>query len=116
MPEEWVRQHVIQFLHSECEVPMGLMAIEKGFRYQNMPRRADIIVHDRKGVPALMVECKAPNVTVDQGVFDQVARYNRVVRARYLFVTNGLQHYCSKIDWRDQNYLFVDTVPHFSDL
>lgn len=116
LPEEWVRQHVIQYLMRDRGYPDGLIAIEKGFAYQGMPQRADVIAYDRKGSPALLVECKAPHIAVDQSVFDQVARYNQVIRARYLYVTNGLQHYCSEIDWRAQKYHFRDAVPLFEDL
>lgn len=116
LPEEWVRQHVMQFLIREKGFPAGLLAVEKGFQFQGMPRRADVIAYDRNGEPALMVECKAPDVPIDQAVFDQIARYNRVIRARYLFVTNGVRHYCSKIDWEARTHRFIDTVPAFRDL
>ena len=116
LPEEWVRQHVIQFLLRERGYPVGLMAVEKGFQYQGMPQRADIVAHDRQGTPVLMVECKAPGIKIEQTVFDQAARYNQVIRAKYLFVTNGLQHYCCKIDWRSRQYQFVETVPRFGDI
>lgn len=115
-PEEWVRQHVLVFLQEDRRVPAGLIAVEKGFTFQGKPYRADVIVHNREGKPALMVECKAPDVPVSQATFDQVATYNRVIRASYLYVTNGLQHFCSKIDWNRQSYEFISSVPGFDDL
>ena len=115
-PEEWVRQHVLFFLLQDRQVPAGLIAVEKGFTYQGKPYRADVIVHDRQGKPALMVECKAPEVPISQAAFDQVATYNQVIRARYLYVTNGLQHFCSKIDWSRQTYEFISSVPGFNEL
>ncbi len=115
-PEEWVRQHMVQYLLNEKAVPRGLVAIEKGFQFQGMLRRADIIVHDRAGDPLLMVECKAPAVALDQTVFDQIARYNLVIHARYLFVTNGLQHYCYKIDSEKKQYVFLEELPDFGAL
>jgi hypothetical protein len=112
-PEEWVRQHFVQYLIWERAVPAGLVAIEMGFTYQRMKRRADIVVYDRQGKPALMVECKAPVVEVRQAAFDQVARYNTVVKARYLVVTNGLMHYCCAIDRAAHSYRFIETLPPY---
>ena len=114
-PEEWVRQQVLVFLLEDRGVPAGLIAVEKGFTYQGKPYRADIIVHDREGKPAMMIECKAPEVSISQAAFDQVATYNQVIRARYLYVTNGLLHFCSKIDWSRQTYEFISSVPGFDD-
>ncbi len=111
MPEEWVRQHALQFLLQEKGFPAGLISIEKGFQYQGMQQRADIVAYNRQGEALLMVECKAPSVKIEQAVFDQAARYNRVIRAAYLYVTKGLQHYCCKIDWAANSYTFVEDLP-----
>ncbi len=116
LPEEWVRQHVVQYLVQEKQVPAGLIGVEKGFQFQGMQRRADLIVHDRQGAAVLMVECKAPAVKITQDVFDQVARYNMVIHAGYLFVTNGLQHYCCKIEADTRQYTFLKELPDFSAL
>ncbi len=113
-PEEWVRQHFVQYLIQALEVPRGLIAIERGFTYQRMPRRADVVVYDRQGRPLLMVECKAPGVEIGQAAFDQVARYNTAVQARYLVVTNGRVHYCCVRD--GAAYRFLDALPPFSAL
>ena len=116
LPEEWVRQHVVQYLVQEKQVPVGLIGIEKSFQFQGMQRRADVIVHDRQGTAVLMVECKAPSVKITQDVFDQIARYNMVIHAGYLFVTNGLQHYCCKIEADTRQYTFLKELPVFSAL
>ena len=115
-PEEWVRQHFVQFLVQEQGVPAALVAIEKAFTYQGMTRRADVVVHDRQGAALLMVECKAPEIEVRQAVFDQVARYNKVVQARYLVVTNGLVHYCAALDRARHTYRFLDALPPYDEL
>ncbi len=115
-PEEWVRQHFIQFLLNDRGAPRSLLSVEMGFRYQRMLRRADIVVYDRTGKPLLMVECKAPDVALRQAAFDQVARYNTVVMARYLVITNGLAHYCCAIDHHRHTYRFLDSVPSFEDM
>ncbi len=92
--EEWVRQHFINFLVSVKDVPLGLIAVEKGFIFQGMMRRADIVVHDRNARPWLIIECKAPSVQVSQKVFDQIGRYNSILKAPFVGVTNGIKHYC----------------------
>ena len=115
-PEEWVRQHFVQYLVQELSYRPGLFGIEAGFTYQRMKRRADVIVHDRRGKPLLMVECKAPDVPIGQKTFDQVARYNKVVRASYLVVTNGLEHYCYQVDYDQRTYHFLDGPPDFEAL
>lgn len=112
-PEEWVRQHFLQYLIQDCSYPSSLIAVEMGFLFQEMPRRADIVVHDRRGTPFLMVECKAPDVGIGQSTFDQVSRYNRVVSARYLAVTNGRIHYCWRVDRATGAYEFLGGVPPF---
>lgn len=115
-PEEWVRQHFVQYLIQELDVPAGLVAVEAAFQFQDQPRRADIIAHDRQGAPLLLVECKAPRVSVDQDAFDQCARYNIVLGAPYLVVTNGLTHYACAIDFDDQSYTFLDDLPPYDHL
>lgn len=110
-PEEWVRQHFLRYLVDHRRYPASLIAVEMGFRYQQMLRRADIVVHGRRGAPFLLVECKAPDVRIVQATFDQVSRYNRVVGARYLAVTNGLNHYCWRLD--DDRYEFLNGPPAF---
>lgn len=115
-PEEWVRQHFVQFLVRDRGFPVGLLAIERGFRYQGVACRADIVAHDRAGAPALVVECKAPEVDIQQGTFDQIARYNTVLQASYLVVTNGMIHYCCLVDWDRRTYSFVDEVPAYEQI
>jgi hypothetical protein len=115
-PEEWVRQHFLQYLIQELDVPAGLVGVETAFQYQDQPRRADIIAHDRHGAPLLLVECKAPRVSIGQDAFDQCARYNIVLEAPYLVVTNGLTHYACAIDFDDRSYTFLDDLPAYDQL
>jgi hypothetical protein len=91
-PEEWVRQHVVHWLVAEFAYPKSLMQIESGLRYNAMTKRSDLIVYDRAGQPFLLVECKAPDVPLTEATFAQAARYNSVVKAPYLLITNGLTH------------------------
>lgn len=113
VPEEWVRVHFLHFLVQDLGYSPALIAVEMHFEYQGMSRRADLVAYDRTGVPALMVECKAPQVRIGPATFEQVAKYNRVVGARYLAVTNGLRHYC----WRsDHPGEFMDRIPPFEEI
>ncbi len=115
-PEEWVRQHFVQYLTQELGVPAGLVAVEAGFEFHDQPQRADAIVYDRKGDPLLLVECKAPSVSISQEAFDQCARYNGVLGAPYLVVTNGQKHYACAIDFEKQTYAFLDDLPAYDSL
>jgi len=113
-PEEWVRQHVVAFLVHHRSVPSGLISIEKAFSLGDIVWRADIVVWDRTGVPVMIVECKAPSCKISQSTFDQVGRYNRVVGARYVVVTNGLDHYCYVAEPVEDRYSFISGIPDFA--
>jgi len=115
-PEEWVRQNLVQYLIVDLGYPRGLTSIEKGIDLHGKPFRADVIVHDRHGQAVLMAECKEPSVRISQDTFDQIAVYNRVVQARCLLVSNGLDHYCYAIDGGKEEYRFLDRVPRYEEL
>jgi hypothetical protein len=112
-PEEWVRQHMIHLLLSHYQYPKALMQCEGGLTLNQTQKRTDLVVFDRMGQPFLVVECKAPHITLNQAVFDQIARYNHVHRAPYLIVTNGLLHYCCCIDHQTSGITFLDDFPVF---
>lgn len=112
-PEEWVRQNFLKYLVEEKKYPASLIAVEKEFKLNTLSKRSDAVVYNRLGQPFLIVECKATNVKMDQKVFDQIARYNMKLNVEYLVVTNGLEHYCCKIDVENRNYIFLKDVPEF---
>ena len=114
-PEEWVRQHLVRYLVEEKHFPAGYAVVEKGFLYGGTPVRSDVIMHDRLGVPYLMAECKAPEVKITEAVFEQLARYNAVVKARFLVATNGLEHYCCTLSEHSSGFEFLPEIPEFSD-
>lgn len=115
-PEEWVRQNIIQYLSIEKKYPKPLFGVEMHFRVNKLSKRGDIIIFDRKGDPMVIVECKAPEVRINQKVFDQIARYNMKFRVNYLIITNGLKHYCCKMDYEEGSYEFLKEIPDFEDL
>ena len=112
--EEWVRQNIVSYLHKEKKYPLSLMAIEKKCVVNHMSKRTDIVMYDTAGKPYVIVECKAPNVQIDQDTFDQIARYNMSLNAPYLFVTNGLQHYYCQMDHTAKKYTFLRDIPDYN--
>lgn len=112
-PEEWVRQHIIHFLHFQKKYPVSLMAVEKQLRLNNLTKRTDIIVFNRFAKVDIIVECKAPNVIIDQQVFDQIARYNMKLNAKYLMVSNGLDHFFCQIDQENEQYQYLAELPDY---
>lgn len=115
-PEEWVRQHFVQFLINQKQFAKGLIAIEKGLKLNELQKRADILCYNVNGEPIVLVECKAASVKINQEVFEQVARYNLVFKVPYLVVTNGLEHYCVKIDFENNSFEFLKDIPVYSKL
>lgn len=115
-PEEWVRQHFVNYLIAERGFPRGLMANEVSLKLNATARRCDTIVYSRTGRPLVVVEYKAPSVSISQSVFDQIARYNSVIGAPYLIVSNGLCHYCCRFDAADGHYRFLRSIPAYDSL
>lgn len=115
-PEEWVRQHFVQYLVKQKNYPRSLIKLEGGLKLNGMQKRSDIVVYNSKGEKIMLIECKAPNVPVDQKVFDQAARYNMVHKVPLLVVSNGLVHHCSKIDFEKNSYVFLSELPDYKQL
>ena len=115
-PEEWVRQNYVEFLVQECGFPRSLLAVEKALRYNQMNKRTDVVAYSREGNPMLIIECKAPSITIGQNAFDQIARYNMTLKVPYLTVTNGLNHYHCYIDHENKSYRFLPEAPNYADL
>ena len=113
-PEEWVRQHCIQFLLQEKKYPVSLINVEKSIQVYGQMKRYDIIVFTPKGKVKILVECKAPHIPLDQAVFDQIARYNLQVDSEFLMVTNGLQHIYCQLDYHQKIYHFLRDLPAYS--
>lgn len=97
-PEEWVRQHWINFLINHLKFPKGLLVSEKGLKYNNLQKRTDIVAWDTDSSPYLLVECKAPKVKLTQSTVEQACVYHMELKSPYLVITNGIQHICLSFD------------------
>ena len=115
-PEEWVRQHLVQFLIREKKYPRSLIQLEGGLKLNSLQKRSDILLFNNFGEKILLVECKAPSVKITQDTFDQIARYNFIHRVQWLLVSNGLQHFCCEIDFEKNSYRFVEELPEYGGL
>lgn len=115
-PEEWVRQNFVQYLISEGKYPPGLIGIEVMFLLNKLKRRVDILVHNRLGRPVMIVECKEPDVKIDEKVFDQIVTYNLGLKVPYIVVTNGLVHYACKLKPDQPGYDYINVIPLYEEL
>ena len=115
-PEEWVRQNFVRFLIEEKQFATALMGNEVSLLQNGIKRRCDTLVADIEGNPFVIVEYKAPSIPITQSVFDQIVRYNMVMKAKCLIVSNGLQHYCCKIDYENNSYSFLRDIPNYSEI
>ncbi len=115
-PEEWVRQHFVHFLVEHKGYPVSLLANEVALVLNGTSRRCDTVLYDRTLSPRMIMEYKAPHIPITQKVFDQISRYNLVFRVDYLIVSNGLSHYCCRMDYENHSYQFLSDVPEYGEL
>ena len=115
-PEEWVRQHFVHFLIHHKGYPQTLLANEVELRVGDKQLRCDSILYNKVLQPRMIIEYKAPTVTLSQHVFDQISVYNLLLHVDYLVVSNGLQHYCCKMDYDNQKYLFLEDIPIYQNI
>ena len=111
--EEWVRQNCIMFLINDKKIPKRLINVEKKIKINSLTKRYDIIVYKSNGSVFLLVECKSPDIIINQKTFNQIAIYNYEVVADFLMVTNGIQKYYCSIDYSNQCYKFVKDFPKY---
>jgi len=112
-PEEWVRQHCVQYLIQHKKYPKSLINVEKELKINGLKKRYDIVVFKPNGTIAIIVECKAPKISINQSTFDQIAQYNLKLNADLLMVTNGLNHYYCKMDFENEAYEFLRDIPDY---
>lgn len=115
-PEEWVRQHFVNFLLTKKGYPVALLANEVQISLNKQSRRCDTVVYDRTLTPLMIVEYKAPEVAITQSVFDQIVRYNIVLRVKYLMVSNGLSHYGCIMDYENNTFSYLPDIPDYKEL
>ena len=115
-PEEWVRQHFVHYLIEHKGYPQALMANEIQLAIGNKKLRCDSVLYDRSLKPRMIIEYKAPTVNITQKVFDQITIYNMLLHVDYLVVSNGIKHYCCRMDYENQKYLFLDDIPNYQEI
>lgn len=115
-PEEWVRQHFTHFLVEHKGYPRALMANEVTLHLGSVSRRADTVLYRRDLTAQMILEYKAPTVPITQKVFEQIGRYNMALRVDYLVVSNGLNHYCCRMDYAQHRCQYLSDIPPFEDL
>jgi hypothetical protein len=115
-PEEWVRQHFVHWLVDQKGYPKGLLGNEVALKCGDKTLRCDSILYNKEAQPLMIIEYKAPTVAVTQRVFSQISTYNLLLHVDYLLVSNGVQHYCCKMDYENQTYVFLNDIPTYSEI
>lgn len=115
-PEEWVRQHFIHYMIECKSYPASLMANEVCLKYGSKSLRADTVLYNRSLKPIMIMEYKAPDIAITRNVFDQISAYNLLLRVDYLIMSNGMQHYCCKMDYDRRSYTFLTDIPDYPDI
>ncbi|MBR1933590.1 MAG: type I restriction enzyme HsdR N-terminal domain-containing protein [Prevotella sp.] len=115
-PEEWVRQHFVHFLVEHKGYPKGLLANEVELRTGEKKLRCDTLLYNKALAPQMIIEYKAPGIEITQRVFNQITVYNMLLHVDYLIVSNGLQHYCCRMDYEHHRYQFLRDIPDYQEL
>ena len=115
-PEEWVRHDFTNLLTEVKGYPKGLLANEVQLNLNGTKKRCDTVLFDKNLQARMIVEYKAPHVEITQAVFDQITRYNMVLKVEYLIVSNGINHYCCRIDYTTMKYTFLPDIPAYGEL
>lgn len=110
-PEEWVRQHFVHFLVANKGYRQELIANEVSIKLNGTAKRCDTVIYNQQLDPLVIVEYKAPTISITPKVFDQIVRYNMVLHAQYLIVSNGIRHFCCQINYETQSYRFLEEIP-----
>lgn len=115
-PEEWVRQHFVHFLIEHKGYPSSLLANEVKLECGDKTLRADSVLYNRELRPTMIIEYKAPDIAITQKVFEQVAAYNSLLHVDFIIVSNGLRHFCCRVDYQSKKYVLLDVVPSYQDI
>lgn len=121
-PEETVRQTIISYLLNELKIPREVISVEQHLSHYgiNTKKRADIVIHkiDSEGNfhPVAIIECKAPNVYLDEKAEKQILDYCDLIGADYAMLTNGDEQRCLKYDEKNDNYFLIENLPTYKDI
>lgn len=115
-PEEWVRQHFTHYLTGHLGYPATMLANEVELQVGQKHLRCDSVLYGLHAEPRMIIEYKAPTIAITQKVFDQVSVYNLLLHVDYLVVSNGMNHYCCKMDYVNQKYLFLEEIPRYENI
>jgi len=115
-PEEWVRQHFVNYLITEKNYPVALIANEITIKLNNTHKRCDTVVYNNFLEPLIIIEYKASSVEINNATFEQIVRYNMALKVKYLIVSNGLRHFCCRINYEDLTYAFLEDIPDYFKL
>lgn len=114
-PEEWVRQNALKYLLKDRKYPISLIELEKRVELNKQTKRFDLVCKTPEGETMLLLECKAPNINLSQATFDQIIRYNNVLKAQYLWITNGLEHFAFEVDFDTNCVKRINELPLYED-
>lgn len=114
--EEWVRQHFLHYLVGHLAYPQALMRLEQGVQYNRLRHRPDIVVYNRLAKPLMLVECKSPHIDINHEAWGQITRYNAHFNAQLLVITNGVKHFCWRLDYEKGYHTLLPTIPRFDML
>lgn len=115
-PEEWVRQHFVNYLVHHLHYPAGLMANEVELSVGDKHLRCDTLLYNKDMQPQMIIEYKAPHIALTQKVFDQITAYNLLLHVDYLVVSNGMEHLCCQMDYDNRRYVFLPNIPDYNQL
>ena len=115
-PEEWVRQHFVNYLVQHLHYPAGLMANEVELTVGDKHLRCDTLLYNKDMQPQMIIEYKAPHIALSQKVFDQITAYNLLLHVDYLVVSNGMEHLCCQMDYDNRRYVFLPNIPDYNQL
>lgn len=115
-PEEWVRQNFLKYLTTEKNYPNSLIAVEKQINLNNLSKRCDAVVYNNSAIPKIIIELKSPNVNISKTTFEQISIYNFKLKVDFLIISNGLQHFCCKVDYKNFKTDFLSEIPDYKQI
>jgi hypothetical protein len=114
-PEEWVRQHYINFLSLHLQYPLSFISVEKELNYFGLKKRWDIVVFNNLYEPIILVECKAPNVKLNQEALKQVFTYQNKLNCEFIVLSNGIEHFQWQVDRLKNTIIEISQIPIYSN-